>query len=252
MLRAELHGSSSSDSSITHTQFASLSVKSKQIRYGTAQGLPGSQERQGQRRQLKRVNYPELRRLPRFVQRSQDWGRWFDNLATDTTVFNALLAKINIENTEALANLTQGQTYVINTRCRPPTGWEGGDEWRCDSDLSLAALSELMAEMRGRRSPVPPAEQRRRGQLGLERRYNHDLYYIGFFINKTLRVDINGKIHCRAYMDDFRDSKLENEGIYVGRRYAGNCILDLDPDISIHALVSLLFSYLFVYLFIYF
>ncbi|KAI7855995.1 hypothetical protein BDC45DRAFT_69581 [Circinella umbellata] len=94
-----------------------------------------------------------------------------------------------------------------------------------------------MAEMRSRRSPISPAEQRRRGQLGLERRYNHELYYVQFFINKTLLVDAGGKIHCRAYMDNFRDSAFEPEGIYVGARYAGLRILELDPNINTHALV---------------
>ena len=50
-------------------------------------------------------------------------------------------------------------------------------------------------------------------------------------------------------MDNFRDSALESEGIYVGTQYTGLCILELDPDISTHALVSLLFVYLFIYLF---
>ncbi|KAI9244837.1 hypothetical protein BDA99DRAFT_610046 [Phascolomyces articulosus] len=97
-------------------------------------------------------DYPELRNLTIFNERAtrQDRANWFDDLATNISLYHAVIAKIGVDNTERIPTLTAAQSRIINTRCRPLVGWTGGDEWKADPELALTALSEFMNDLRSR------------------------------------------------------------------------------------------------------
>ncbi|KAG2220819.1 hypothetical protein INT45_004480 [Circinella minor] len=216
-------------------EYGRASMASKRERYGLAAGRPNSQERISQRLRLERARYPELRRLPSFVNGLDEWRIFFDNLREDTVIFNAILARIGVENIVPLAGLTRGQTRILTTRCQPPVGWTGGNEWMNDPEMAMAAFSQFMEDLRSRIPAVSPNELRRRGGLGLLARFGH--LFIDFFIRKPVRCDRNGKVHLQVFLDDFVQHRAEPEGIFVGVQYQGNRMIDLDPDICDHALV---------------
>lgn len=94
-----------------------LTAARKMERYGVTQGLPFSRQRWAQCYGLEWHRYPELRRLSSFTEDRVQWRAWFHRIEEGKNIYQALLAKIDVEQTQAFADLTPAATRFLLTRC---------------------------------------------------------------------------------------------------------------------------------------
>ncbi|KAG2225101.1 hypothetical protein INT45_011783 [Circinella minor] len=241
LLQAEMNGFPSvGPQAYRPSIYARTAMLQRHDLYGLTLGGPGTPERTLQRLELERKQYPELRQLQSFRNRhiTNEWREWFCNLAEGRHILGLIAQRIGVERTTPIPGMSLSKARIINNfihRTNPEL-WQSNIDWRNIPEIVQAAYQEHQRFVRSHVRPVPSSEMRRRSLLGVFARLRGRM--IDYFIRQPVICDTQGKIHCCVFNDEtFTQFSSEQEGIFVGKAYQGNQVLDFDPDVCEYALV---------------
>ncbi|KAI9244349.1 hypothetical protein BDA99DRAFT_544032 [Phascolomyces articulosus] len=202
-------------------------------RYGDAES---GDRRLIQLRTLLRYNDGLLRRSLSFNTDKEQFKKWFLGLETGTNIYQAIIRLIHIEHHSAVGNLTSAQVQYLRVQCKPPQGFDDGDDsWMLNPYLVSVALKERVGVMW---TGTTPAKREANKRNLLARLNVEGKKAIDYFIRVPINLLANGRAHIRVNLDG--EEMAEPDGLWIigsGANMRGQYILDYDPKICTIGLV---------------
>ncbi|KAI7874962.1 hypothetical protein K492DRAFT_211222 [Lichtheimia hyalospora FSU 10163] len=214
-----------------HIQPGQLGISNHVQRYGVTMGDPHSPERAQQYFTIMRYDDAMFHECPSYLNSPDGWREWFMDLDCGMNIFSSLIERIQMETGSVLGNINDEKYEFLKSECKAPFGFEEDDfTWMLNHDLVSQARRERACMIwRG------PMKDRNKAQLMEYLRKRNNKRAVEYFMACPILVKNNGRAQLRVIVNGTQYQ--ERDGLWVGKEYEGERILDYDPDLESNGLV---------------
>lgn len=193
---------------------------------------PHSLEREQQYLTIMRYDDAMFHECPSYFNSPADWRQWFVDLNRGTNILSALIERIQLETGSCLGNISEEKYQYLKTECKAPFGFdERNDTWMLCPDLVSQVRRERLSMIwQG------PMRARNKAKLLDFLRQRRNKRAVEYFLSCPILVKNNGRAELRVFVNGTQYH--EKDGLWVGKEYEGERILDYDPGVEPNGLVS--------------